>query len=64
MRASLVPLLALVAWTLPACGGAEYDLVVYASHDQEHSEPIIKMFEERTGLKVRAHPASSARLAF
>ncbi|MAW59456.1 MAG: iron ABC transporter substrate-binding protein [Planctomycetes bacterium] len=54
MRASLVPLLALVAWTLPACGGAEYDLVVYASHDQEHSEPIIKMFEERTGLKVRA----------
>lgn len=54
MRATLVPLLALAAWTLPACGGAEHDLVVYASHDKEHSEPIIKMFEERTGLKVRA----------
>jgi len=38
-----------------SCGGAEYDLVVYASHDQEHSEPIIKLFEERTGLRVQAH---------
>ncbi|MCH2101397.1 MAG: extracellular solute-binding protein [Planctomycetes bacterium] len=55
MRATLAPLLlALAAWTIPACGGPEHDLVVYASHDQEHSEPIIQMFEELTGLTVHA----------
>jgi iron(III) transport system substrate-binding protein len=55
MRNLRVPLLALILGTLPACGSqADHDLVVYASHDQEHSEPIIKMFEERTGLKVHA----------
>lgn len=54
MRACLAPLLLLAAWTLPSCGEAEYDLVVYASLDKEHSEPLIALFEERTGLKVNA----------
>lgn len=54
MRALIAPLLLLAAWTLPSCGGAEYDLVVYASLDKEHSEPLIALFEERSGLKVRA----------
>lgn len=29
-------------------------VVVYVSHDQEHSESILKLFEERTGIRVRA----------
>lgn len=45
---SLLPLL-----LLAACG-AEPDLVVYVAHDQVHSEPILREFERRTGLKVRA----------
>ncbi len=55
MRKRKPPLLAgLALLLLGACGSSEYDLVVYASLDQEHSEPILRLFEERTGLKVQA----------
>ncbi|HEX9792788.1 MAG TPA: extracellular solute-binding protein [Planctomycetota bacterium] len=36
---------------LAACG-RQADLVVYCSLDREHSERILALFEERTGLKV------------
>ncbi len=35
-----------------ACGRA--DVVIYSALDQVHSEPIIRQFEEETGLTVRA----------
>ena len=38
---------------LPACG-QEPDLVVYSSLDQVHSEKIIELFAQRTGLDVSA----------
>ncbi|MEO0652968.1 MAG: extracellular solute-binding protein, partial [Planctomycetota bacterium] len=38
---------------LAACGGDSYDLVVYTSADQEHSEPLMRRFAEETGLRVR-----------
>ncbi len=49
-RILLVPLLLLA----PACG-REPDLVVYIALDQHHSERLVEMFEERTGLEVEAH---------
>lgn len=45
----LLPLLLFLA----ACG-AEPDLVVYCSLDQEFGEPLIRRFAEETGLDVRA----------
>ncbi len=39
---------------LGSCGAEEYDLVVYASLDKEHSEPILELFEQQTGLRVQA----------
>lgn len=41
---------------LAACGGGSDDrtVVVYTSVDQMYSEPILKEFEERTGIKVQA----------
>jgi iron(III) transport system substrate-binding protein len=44
----LAPLLALFA-----CGGADYDLVVYTAADQVHSEPLLERFQSETGLRVR-----------
>ncbi|RMH02526.1 MAG: extracellular solute-binding protein [Planctomycetota bacterium] len=49
MRRALAPLLLLAA---AACAGEEADLVVYCALDAEHSEPIVRIFEERTGLRV------------
>ncbi len=50
-----LPSLAIAALlSLASCGGDEYDLVVYASLDKEHSEPILKLFEKKTGLRVHA----------
>ncbi len=40
--------------SLGSCGSEEYDLVVYASLDKEHSEPILELFEKETGLRVHA----------
>lgn len=44
---------ALLFLPLAACG-RQPDLVVYVAHDQVHSEPILREFERRTGLRVRA----------
>ena len=51
IAALLVPLL--FGWLLGACSDPA-DVVVYVALDQVHSEPLIRRFEERTGLKVRA----------
>ena len=32
----------------------EVDLVLYVAHDQTHSEPLVRRFEQETGLRVRA----------
>src|SRR4030042_940438 len=32
----------------------ERKVVVYVSHDQDYSEPILKDFEQATGIKVEA----------
>ena len=50
-RFPIVSLLA--ALLLAACSRAP-DLVVYCSLDQDFSEPLIRSFEEQTGLKVDA----------
>jgi iron(III) transport system substrate-binding protein len=54
MRLFRTPLFILVGFLLSSCSGEDYDLVVYASLDKEHSEPILRLFEERTGLRVQA----------
>ena len=41
-----------VTWRRP--GGADDTVVVYVSHDQVFSEPILKDFESQTGIHVRA----------
>ena len=47
--------LLLAASTVFSSGCAEEpDLVVYVAHDQIHSEPLIRRFEDETGLSVRA----------
>ena len=48
-----VLLLGLGLAVLASCG-REPDLVVYVAHDQAHSEPILREFERRTGLRVHA----------
>lgn len=49
----LSSLLAAFALLAAGCGKAP-DLVVYVSHDQEFAEPLIRQFEQETGLKVDA----------
>lgn len=46
---------ALLFLSLCVACGKEPDLVVYCALDQQHSERIVQLFEERTGLDVRAH---------
>lgn len=46
-------LLLLCALLLASCG-AEPDILIYCAHDQVHAEPILREFERRTGLRVRA----------
>jgi hypothetical protein len=53
MRNWLVALAALAVATLAACSQAP-TVVVYVSHDQVFSEPILKDFERDTGIKVCA----------
>ena len=45
--------IAVVLWRLLAPGTAN-EVVVYVSHDQVFSEPILKDFERDTGIKVKA----------
>jgi len=48
-------LTALILATLTvACQRSSPEVVVYTSEDQVFSEPILKDFEKRTGIKVRA----------
>jgi len=47
-------LVLLVGSVTTGCGGDDADVVIYCALDQVHSEPLIRRFEERTGLKVRA----------
>ncbi len=56
-RARLRPFHAFAAVALVsglACGAPDHDVVLYCALDQVHSEPLIKRFEEETGLRVRA----------
>lgn len=46
--------LAIGALLLAACGDARQEVVVYVSHDQVFSEPILMDFEQETGIVVRA----------
>lgn len=46
--------LALGLLLLAGCGGDQDEVVVYVSHDQVFSEPILRDFEEETGIRVRA----------
>ncbi len=39
---------------LGACGAGEVDVVLYCALDQVHAEPLVRQFEEETGLRVRA----------
>ena len=48
-----VAVLAFVSWRFLS-GPEPLSVVVYVSHDQIFSEPIIKDFERDTGVKVRA----------
>lgn len=34
-------------------GSASNEVVVYVAHDQDYSEPILKAFEEKTGIRVK-----------
>src|ERR1700757_2107167 len=43
----------LTVWRLQFTGSAP-EVVIYVSHDQVFSEPILKDFEKETGIKVRA----------
>jgi len=51
---------ALAAWALllallaAGCGRVGEQVVVYTSHDQVFSEPVLRDFEQRTGIRVRA----------
>ncbi len=49
-----IALLSLFALILGACGAPAPEVVVYTSHDQRLSEPILHFFEERTGIVARA----------
>jgi iron(III) transport system substrate-binding protein len=51
--AAFVAVAALCAGVLTGCSGERPDVVVYTSMDQEHTESILRLFEERTGLRVR-----------
>jgi iron(III) transport system substrate-binding protein len=51
---ALVALAALAL--LPAgCSPPEPDVVLYCALDQEHSEPVVALFEQQTGLDVEAY---------
>ncbi|MBN2013760.1 MAG: extracellular solute-binding protein [Candidatus Altiarchaeota archaeon] len=52
----LLILLLLFSLLMPACidsGGKSDEVVVYVAHDQDYSEPILRAFEEETGIRVK-----------
>jgi iron(III) transport system substrate-binding protein len=54
VRAALLSPLLLAA-SLAGCGPPEPDVVLYCALDQAHSEPIVALFEQQTGLDVEAY---------
>ena len=44
----------LIAGTLLTACGARNEVIIYTALDQIYSEPILRRFEERTGIEVRA----------
>jgi spermidine/putrescine-binding protein len=68
MRKWLVPALviaaaaALVLWRFSP-GTQKPTVVVYVSHDQVFSEPILKDFEKESGIEVRASTIPKRRRA-
>ena len=53
---STTPLLALGLALLTTCGGRQADVVLYCAVDQFHSEPVVRAFEQATGLVVDFQP--------
>ena len=45
---------AALALLLTACRGAGPEVVVYTSVDQQYAEPVLKAFEAKSGIRVRA----------
>ncbi len=45
----------LLAASAAGCGARQADVVLYCALDRAHSEPIVRLFEERTGLRVEAY---------
>lgn len=43
----------LLAWGRGRSSGAK-EVVVYTAHDQDYSEPILREFEQKTGIRVKA----------
>ncbi len=54
-RVVVIAMAAAMAAALAGCGGREADVVLYCAVDQSHSEPLVKRFEQETGLKVEAY---------
>jgi iron(III) transport system substrate-binding protein len=53
--ALLLSLSLLTAGLLTGCGGKNtHELVLYTSQDEVYAEPICQLFEQQTGVKVRA----------
>ncbi len=52
---SMVLLVALLSALTSGCGGPDADVVLYVALDRSHSEPVVRAFEQATGLRVDAH---------
>jgi len=50
----LLAAVVLVAWLLGRKGEGDQSVVVYTSVDQVFAEPVLRRFEEETGIRVRA----------
>ena len=55
LRAALLPGLLPVLLLLGAACSPDADVVLYCALDQAHSEPIVALFEQQTGLDVEAY---------
>ena len=53
MRKTGILLFLLLAAVFWGCGRSEREVVVYTSTDQVFSEPVLREFQKRTGIKVR-----------
>jgi iron(III) transport system substrate-binding protein len=53
-RARICFSLCLAAFTLLSCGRSGPEVVVYVSHDRVLSEPVLRKFEQLSGIRARA----------